>query len=56
MRIYKLNIEESPEVPTKYDVRGIPNLILFKDGQVLDNKVGSLPKGALKEWLDGHLK
>lgn len=55
VKIYKLNIEESPNIPTKYEVRGIPNLILFKDGQAVDNKVGSLPKQALKDWLDSHI-
>ena len=51
---YKLNIEDNPEAPTKYEVRGIPNLILFKDGKAVDSKVGSLPKAAIKEWLDSH--
>lgn len=55
LKIYKLNIEESPNIPTKYEVRGIPNLILFKNGQAIDSKVGALPKNALKEWLDSHL-
>lgn len=55
IEFFKLNIEENPEAPTKYEVRGIPNLILFKDGKVLDSKVGSLPKAALKEWLDSHI-
>jgi len=55
VKIVKLNIEDSPNTPTKYEVRGIPNLILFKDGQAIDNKVGALPKQALKEWLDSHI-
>jgi thioredoxin 1 len=55
IEFFKLNIEENPEAPTKYEVRGIPNLILFKDGQAVDSKVGSLPKAALKEWLDSHI-
>ena len=55
IKIYKLNIEDSPEVPTKYEVRGIPNLILFKNGEAIDSKVGALPKKALQEWLNSHI-
>ena len=55
LKIVKVNIEDSPEVPTKYEVRGIPNLILFKDGKVIDSKVGALPVSALIQWLDNYL-
>ncbi|MBL6621680.1 MAG: thioredoxin [Rickettsiales bacterium] len=55
LKIVKVNIEDSPEVPTKYEVRGIPNLILFKDGKVIDSKVGALPVSALSQWLDNYL-
>jgi len=55
LKIVKVNIEDSPEVPTKYEVRGIPNLILFKDGKVIDSKVGALPVAALSQWLDNYL-
>jgi thioredoxin 1 len=51
LAVYKMNIEDSPETPTKYEVRGIPNLILFKDGEVFDSKVGALPKPALEAWI-----
>ena len=55
VKIFKLNIEESPETPTKYQVRGIPNLLLFKDGEVIDSKVGALPKKVLIDWLESNL-
>jgi len=55
LKILKLNVDENPEIPQKYGVRGIPTLMLFKDGKLIDTKVGSLPKSALTEWIDSHL-
>ena len=55
INIYKLNIDENPEIPQKYGVRGIPTLMLFKDGKLLDTKVGSLPKNSINEWIDHTL-
>ena len=52
IKFVKINIEKSPEVPTQYGVRGIPNLIIFKNGKVKDSKVGALPKKALQNWID----
>ena len=49
--VAKLNIDENPQTPTKYGVRGIPTLILFKDGQVAATKIGALPKNALYQWV-----
>jgi thioredoxin 1 len=51
VRVAKINIDENPGTPTKYGVRGIPTLILFKDGQVAATKIGSLPKSKLYEWV-----
>lgn len=51
----KLNIDENPETPTKFGVRGIPTLILFQDGKQKSVKVGALPKSALKEWLESNI-
>ena len=53
--IAKLNIDENPSTPSKYGVRGIPTLILFKNGQIAATKVGSLPKSKLYEWLASQL-
>lgn len=52
-KIVKINIDESPSTPTKYGVRGIPTLMVFKNGQVTDTRVGSMSKSQLKEWADG---
>ncbi|MCL2430742.1 MAG: thioredoxin TrxA, partial [Alphaproteobacteria bacterium] len=49
--VAKLNIDENPQTPTKYGVRGIPTLIIFKDGQVAATKIGALPKSKLVEWV-----
>lgn len=50
--VAKVNIDENPMTPSKYGVRGIPTLILFKDGEVAATKVGALPKGALQKWIE----
>ena len=53
--ILKLDIDENPDAPTKYGVRGIPTMILFKDGVPAATKVGAAPKSALKGWIEGEL-
>ena len=53
--VAKVNIDDNPSTPTKYGVRGIPTLILFKDGQVAAPKVGALPKGKIVEWVESVL-
>lgn len=55
VKIVKVNIDESPDAPTKYGVRGIPTLMLFKDGQVVDTRVGGMPKSQLSEWISGRI-
>ena len=50
--VAKINIDENPTVPSKYGVRGIPTLMLFKDGQVAATKIGALPKSKLVEWVE----
>ena len=49
--VAKLNIEESPTTPSRYGVRGIPTMMLFKDGQMASMKVGAMPKQKILEWL-----
>ena len=53
--IAKLNIDENPEAPTKYGVRGIPTMILFKNGQPAATKVGAEPKSRIQGWLESAL-
>ena len=51
----KLNIDENPAAPDRYGVRGIPTLMIFKDGQVAATKVGALPKSKILEWINGSI-
>lgn len=50
--IAKINIDENPGVPSRYGVRGIPTLMVFKDGKVAATKVGAMPKSKIVEWLN----
>src|SRR3546814_7194652 len=54
--IAKLNIDEDPDAPARYGVRGIPTMILFKGGAEVAIKVGAAPKRQLKSWLEGELE
>jgi len=55
LTVAKLNIDDNPATPGSYAVRGIPTLILFKDGQVVSQKVGAAPKSVLKQWVASAL-
>jgi thioredoxin 1 len=55
LTVAKMNIDENPQTPKKYGVRGIPTLMLFKDGQVAATKIGALPKNKLREWVESVL-
>ena len=50
--IAKINIDENPGTPSRYGVRGIPTLMVFKDGKVAATKVGAMPKSKIVEWLN----
>lgn len=52
--IAKLNIDDNPKPANDYGVRGIPTLMMFKDGQVVDTKVGAVNKGRLVEWINAN--
>ena len=54
--IAKLDIDSNPEAPTRFGVRGIPTMVLFKDGEAIATKVGALPKGAIADWLQSNLE
>jgi thioredoxin 1 len=53
--IAKINIDENPETPGRYGVRGIPTMLLFKGGQPVAQKVGAAPRGQIQEWLEANL-
>lgn len=55
LKIAKVDIDANPDSPAKYGVRGIPTLLLFKDGNVIATKVGALSKSQLAEMLDNNL-
>ena len=55
LTVAKLNIDENPATAPKYGIRGIPTLLLFKNGEVAATKVGALSKGQLKEFLNANL-
>ena len=50
--IAKINIDDHPNTPARYGVRGIPTMMLFKDGKVASTKVGAMPKSKIVEWLN----
>lgn len=53
--IVKVDIDENPDAPSRYGVRGIPTMILFKNGEQAATQVGALPKGAIKDWIQRAL-
>ena len=55
VKIVKINIDENPRTPSQYGVRGIPTLMMFKNGAVAATKVGAAPKGALQSWVEQSL-
>ena len=52
LTIAKINIDENPKTPTNFNVRGIPTLMIFKNGELAGTKVGALPKSKLLEWIN----
>ena len=55
LTVAKLNIDENPNTPAKYQIRSIPTLMLFKDGAVLAHKLGAMPKKDLTDFLETNL-
>lgn len=55
LRVAKVNIDENQDTPARFGIRGIPTLMLFKDGNVEATKVGALSKSQLTAFLDSHL-
>ncbi len=55
LKVAKINIDENPNTPAKYQIRSIPTLMLFKDGSVLAQKLGAMPKKDLTEFLETNL-
>ena len=55
VKIVKINIDENPSTPSKYGVRGIPTLMVFKGGQVAATQVGANPKGKIADWIKSSI-
>jgi thioredoxin 1 len=55
LTVAKVNIDENPVTPNNYAVRGIPTLIMFKNGRPAATQVGALPKGRLRDWVTSNL-
>jgi len=55
LTVAKVNIDDNPVTPNNYAVRGIPTLILFKNGQPAATQVGALPKSRLKDWISANI-
>lgn len=52
--IYKMNVDDSPEVASQFGIRSIPTMFLFKDGKQVDMKVGLNPQSTIKSWIEEH--
>ena len=55
VKVVKVNVDESPDAPSKYGVRSIPSLMIFKNGQVVASTVGALSKTDLFKWVEGSI-
>ena len=53
--VAKLNIDENPDTPSRYGVRGIPTMLLFNGGQPVAQKVGAAPRSQIQQWLESNL-
>ncbi|SFH07295.1 thioredoxin [Palleronia marisminoris] len=55
VKIVKVNVDENPNAPAQMGVRGIPALFLFKNGEVVSNKIGAAPKASLESWIKSEI-
>ncbi len=55
LKVHKMNVDENPTTPMKYNIRGIPTLLIFKGGQVADQLVGAVPKEQIEKALARHV-
>jgi thioredoxin 2 len=56
LKVVKLNVDEAPELSERYEIRGIPLLVLFRNGSEIDRLVGAAPQEQLQTWLEPHLE
>ena len=55
LKVYKMNVDENPTIPTRFHVKGIPTLLLIKNGQVVDQLVGNHPKNVIVQAIQKHI-
>ena len=55
IKVAKINVDENPALPSQLGVRSIPTLFMFKDGEVISNRVGDAPKSALADWIQSAI-
>jgi thioredoxin 1 len=55
IRVAKVNIDDNPQSPSRYGIRGIPTLLIFKDGELIDRKVGADSKRGIENWISGSI-
>jgi len=55
IKIVKMNVDDSPKTPSAIGIRGIPTMMIYKDGQAIATKVGALPKGAIIDWINSTI-
>ncbi len=55
IRIAKVNIDDNPQAPSRYGIRGIPTLLIFQDGELVDRKVGADSKRGIEAWISGSI-
>jgi thioredoxin 2 len=56
LKVVKLNVDDAPAISERFAVRGIPLLVLFRDGAEIDRLVGAVPQAQLRQWLEPHLE
>ncbi len=55
IKVVKVNIEDAPQTPSKYGIRGVPTLMVFKGGEIVETHIGGMPKDKLKSWIESAL-
>lgn len=55
LKVVKVNVDDAPKTPAQFDIQTIPTFIIFKDGKLVDKKVGSMSKSELTDWVSSHL-